>query len=708
MKKLRENFGKCTRNWDIRSIGATLLFLLTFSTICFYITRPYKAYLSSDAAVANVLAAEIWRSGTFFPKDWWYVNGDLWILFKHALILPWLMIGQNGFGAHAFSVLGGTTLLLSAGFMLLRAAGCTYSQALIGLTVLSLGYSDHYLDMIFGEAAYSWTAAILMWLLVLLLKIQRTLATSSTLNPYWLCLPLLVYSFGVANPIRFFAFTLVPLIVAIILSRPAILTSTLIWKPNRDLFLFSTCVITSIAALMLAFFTHRQLLSGLSNIEGASAATLIALDQLPAALAYSVLGFGSILGVDWMQGTRLASIEGLLTLFKFITYPAFFLAPALVLLRRPMTLTFSQRLIGFTGFAGLFTITFLVASTSLQGGGPVAAIYTSRYITPYLLLILLSCVCYWRQYSRMMKAYLIAALLLAALSAWGHVNPQKLREQELLPNAANIGYSLVPDWHTRITKSQRVVTALVDAGLRYGYAPYWHSHPYTVLSEGRLEIRPVHLNEGDIRPWLHLSSSRWYKTGYADNNVFLLIPPNEIKGVLSSLEDGCSIQPSRMLKIEDYTVLVFESNPLLSVGTRNLEGQGSLCFSASSLRQIGSYDLVTKGIQSVKSQGSGLIHFGPYQTLERGRYVVSFDINVTNGPRDRTTPLGYVEVTAKSGKLNLGKISITQENPVLSIPMMIDAPALEQIEFRVFSFGNSDILLQRIEVNKAAAPVQTN
>lgn len=692
-----------------RSVASASLTLVALGFVFFYILHSYEAYLSSDAAVANILASEIKRSGTFFPKDWWYVNGDLWILFKHVLVLPWAIMGENNFSAHAFSVFGGSIFLLSAAFFMLRSVGGTYSQALLGVAIICLGYSDHYLDAIFGEAAYSWTAAMIMWLVALLTRMERALANDSKYNGSWLWLPLLFYSFAVANPIRFLAFTLVPLVTALVLARQATSTSMSAQKPRRHLLVrFLTYVVTAIAALALATLTHHQLLSGLSNIEGASAATLIALDQLPAALAYSVLGLMSVLGVDWVPGTRLASIAGLMALAKMATYPAFFVAPFLILLRKRMTLNFGQRLIGFTGFAGLFSITFLVASTSLQGGEPVAAIYTTRYVAPYILIILVSCICFWEQHSRTMKALLTVAFLLATLSSWGHMSPKGFREQERLPNAANIGYSFAPGWQARVAKRQRVVKGLTDAGLKYGYAPYWHSHAYTVLSGGRLEIRPIHMNQGDLRPWLHLSSSSWYKTGYADDNVFLLLPSTEVEAVMSNLSASCSIQPRKTLKIEDYTVLVFDSNPLLAVATRNLEAKGIFCLSPRSLRQIGNYDPERQGIQSLKSHGSGFLHYGPYQSLVRGHYLVSFDINVTNEPSDRTASLGYVEVTAKSGSLNLGKAEISPASSVLSIPWTIDTPALEQIEFRVFSSGNADILLRRIEVSQATAPNPIN
>ena len=131
------------QKWLFR--GAVLLFAATIGALGFYIFCSYQAFFNSDAAIANILAEEIVRAGEFFPKTWWYVNSDLWVFYKHLLLIPWVMAGENGFLAHGVSVALVIGITMTVLALLLRALGFSKNAALMGCVILSLGYSPMYL-----------------------------------------------------------------------------------------------------------------------------------------------------------------------------------------------------------------------------------------------------------------------------------------------------------------------------------------------------------------------------------------------------------------------------------------------------------------------------------------------------------------------------------------------------------------------------------
>lgn len=680
---------------SVRAATVALAAIAMLGVAC-YIALTYRAFLSSDAAVANILAGEIVRSGHFFPPDFWYVNQDLWIFFKHLLVLPWAAAGHNGYAAHAFAVAVSTTLLVISAYALLkRLGGCRY-HALWAPILLCIGYSDHYLDMLFGEAAYTWTLLALLWFLLLVVQPRQADSPRDALTRA-LLLAGLVVLFATANPTRFATFIGVPVAAALMLAGDAPIS----WLRTGDRSGRAIAVAAAATALVMAALLHQWLLVGLSNIQGASAAELVPLEQLPITLGYGIGGLLRVLGVHWAEGTRLGTVDGLLMLIRLFAALTVLAIPVVTILKSRPLLTYADRVVSYTALGGLAFVGLLVATTNLQGGNAVAAIYTSRYVVPYLALLLVAAAWLWPRYTRARRVAFAAAMIALASGSWSHISPT-FREQDMLPNAASAGYVFEPGWRSKAEKTRRVINALEAQGLKYGYAPYWHSYPYTVLSNGALEIRPIHLNGGQPLPWLHLSSSRWYRSGYADRGAFLLVPQDEVTKVEGGLLDSCGDKPTRSLRVEDYTVYIYDRNPLLSVASENLSGTGAVCLNQRSSHQVGRFDAATGSLRASPAEGAGLLHYGPYQMLDRGSYEVAFTLRVDGGPAAVQEDLGYVEATGNSGKVQLARAPIGPGTSRLTLPVRIQGHLLKEVEFRVYTTGRAGIELDRIQITRTA------
>jgi len=72
-------------------MSLALLFLTcNFLLLCWYLFVVYKTGFHSDSAAKVLLAREIVETGQYFPRDWNFVNGDLFVLFGHTFIIPLL------------------------------------------------------------------------------------------------------------------------------------------------------------------------------------------------------------------------------------------------------------------------------------------------------------------------------------------------------------------------------------------------------------------------------------------------------------------------------------------------------------------------------------------------------------------------------------------------------------------------------------------
>ena len=73
--------------------------MIAVNAVCLltYIFYTYQFHFHSDSAAANLLAQEIYETGQYFPRDWNWVNGDIWSLFMQTWVLVLLPFFENGF-----------------------------------------------------------------------------------------------------------------------------------------------------------------------------------------------------------------------------------------------------------------------------------------------------------------------------------------------------------------------------------------------------------------------------------------------------------------------------------------------------------------------------------------------------------------------------------------------------------------------------------
>ncbi|MBV5278220.1 MAG: hypothetical protein J0647_04170, partial [Campylobacteraceae bacterium] len=209
LKTKKENF-KSRFIKNIPFVGAILLLSFVLYEVSFYIFKTYRAFFNSDAAIANVLAEEIVLSGSFFPSHWWYVNNDLWIFFKHVLVIPWVLAEKNGYFAHAFTVFLVTVFMVIFIYNFLRSLALSRTSALMGGAVVCIGFSPMYLRELYGEAAYTWYFIFMIAFLYIFRKLSPHVIRRMTKFKAFILFLGLLYLLVLANPIRFFVYYIAP------------------------------------------------------------------------------------------------------------------------------------------------------------------------------------------------------------------------------------------------------------------------------------------------------------------------------------------------------------------------------------------------------------------------------------------------------------------------------------------------------------------
>ena len=136
-------------------VGLVLaVFALNLTFLILYIFKFYQNDFHSDSAAKVLLAKEIYHTGSFFPKEWNYVNGDIFILFGHAVIAPLLGFMPAGFQVHAISGLISSTLILSGFWLITGFASLHFNYRLLIISVFTGGISVFMAESLFGQGAY--------------------------------------------------------------------------------------------------------------------------------------------------------------------------------------------------------------------------------------------------------------------------------------------------------------------------------------------------------------------------------------------------------------------------------------------------------------------------------------------------------------------------------------------------------------------------
>lgn len=104
---------------------------------------------------------------------------------------------------------------------------------------------------------------------------------------------------------------------------------------------------------------------------------------------------------------------------------------------------------------------------------------------------------------------------------------------------------------------------LEEQGLDYGYATFWNANSITLISDSKIKVRDVNVNEYGVSSRLYQSSSKWYEDQENQEKYFLLVSAYEYGIVETSaphLINEAMSKVSISVNNQDFHILVFDHN----------------------------------------------------------------------------------------------------------------------------------------------------
>jgi hypothetical protein len=499
-------------------------FVINILLIAYYQISIYPAFFNSDAAIANILADEIASMSSYYPTSWWYVNGDIWTFFKHTLIIPFSVLGFHGYYVHVFAVLLFAFFTFYITYVYLKKIGISTEGILIALVGISTLYSPMYAREMYGESAYIWYYTALLGYMFLFVLLDKNDHEKHLITK--ILIVLIGIFFVAENHSRFAIYFIVPLFLPMF-----ILHKYVDFSYKKIIIYFALGVVAGL--------TYRYFISGSILMQkGVDSTLIIPLDKLPENLWFSIIGLTNLYGADWGEKTPFVSVEGVTYLLKFLLYPVAFFAPIYYALKNKASMTFSESYTLSVGYVGFIIVFGIYCITTLHIDGLYAARENIRYVIPFTLLISVSNGVMWKYFSQNIKIILLFSVVLSYISIFNTLDIQKSK---------NI-----------IDSRVEVIQTLKENGLSKGYAPYWHSHIFTVLSDNSVEVRPLE-SEYIIKRGTWLTSTTWYDNSYSDKNTFVLMPLDKVEGFEKVNKSSSYI---RKIELQNYNIYIYNQNPI--------------------------------------------------------------------------------------------------------------------------------------------------
>jgi len=674
-------------------ISLALLFLVfNLLLLCWYLFVGYKAGFHSDSAVKVMLAKEIVETGQYFPRDWNYVNGDLFVLFGHTFIIPLLAFMPAGYLTHAISGLISALLILSGVWFLTGLTQVGLSRRVFIVAIVASGISGCMAENLYGQVSYG---VFVYFSCYLLFFSYRFLQAGRKQRIYYglalFCVLCLMFW---SNPQRALVSFGIPLLAAIAWHIQGLNHTEFSGQIKTAWY----AIVIVFAGVLLGAALHSVTLAGFSCDFSSLQARWLSYDFMLRNAIITPESFLALFG-----GLPTADGE---VVSKIGIYEAARLAAGLALLGLiPYSIHMSLRqkssgsaFLASFAFTALVGVLFVQVATTVPKNDPILV---SRYFVPSLVLSLILSFSQKLDWSKAPIVSLSTAAVAVCFVTSAY------------PAFVKMGNSSKFDRNISVQHHNALVGLkdfLLENGLHYGYAKFWNAGVLSVLSDEKLLVRQVVFDQGLPKPDRWLSSNRWYRPGAWQGETFLLLSnqkEEQEEGLEQDQKEQESIdwdlleryhcKPIRELSYEEFKVYVFPHNlaRYLSGWDRRYEAPGSFPASKESLHQVGKLhdNYENTGSAMVVEKGEvGALHYGPYIDVEPGTYTVSFDVAVESAPNGSAR----LDVAAEPDQKILAETVLMDNTSPRQLKFTLER--LATLEFRVWSLGNARVVFRAVSI----------
>ena len=478
------------------------LFFAEQILIIFYNLVAYKSKFQSDDASSNLLANEILKSHSLFPRTWFYVNGDIGLFGPHTLIAALSKLNLSPYESHAVALTIGSFMIEGALFYLGMALLDQFSKALWFPALFPLFLSAPNADQLLGEGAYTTLIIATLLNLAYIVKIAKRGSKGIPRVSSWL-----------VPCVSFIALTSSPSKSMIYFVLPFSICAALIFieykkdKNNKRIHI-SWLINRNLIGIFLGSITHLIILPSLHNSNSVLAFPF----RNPGdsfegvRLIFNIFAWGQ--GINPGNQYRSTSLMGLFSVFHFIVFIIFcYLIKKILNMSKTLKMSPSNCILVFAIPSLLINIYSIIFT---QIGVDIS---NYRYLLIPVILL----------------TYLVIMFLFENL---GEDISKIFLSMIIISTICNFPNLFVYDKSAQ-NQNKLILSELNLSGYKVIYSTYWNASKLEILDAEKIQFRPVNWSSVKcIEPfeWLTAESH----TPKIVGSIYMLVQGSELPNLQSA------------------------------------------------------------------------------------------------------------------------------------------------------------------------------
>lgn len=505
---------------------AFLFLLLTMVLVGRFILFSSRGEFHSDTTDTIMWAAASYDSGSWLNPDF---NYACFLPFGGQLImLPLIAIFGVGMQAHVTGMLIFFLLFTFTLMGMFKQMGLTASWNCmsVSLILLALSCTKKMREIFWGHVIYYSLGMLFMFVGFLLLgKILSSMEASKRRKTYWCSLAV----FGIwccltgLNQLTSLTLFGAPMIGALIAER---FVST---QPPKTRFgKLGTFLIpaTAIIGTLAGNFFGRKLTSGMFASYEDEFSSFSDPNTWTEHVQKLFLEFAKLLGAVTTDGQKIMSTQGITVLLKIVFAMLLVIAPIVLTCLYPKI---KERLLRtFIWYHWLMTA--LIMMGYIFGKLHIANWRLTPIVCSSTIMTVL--LAYWlfrnvKSMQRLAILFLVPVLIFSGLSA------KEMKEMPTDNTQENYLYALSD--------------ALENEHLTYGYATFWNANALTVITDSKVHISNINLNETNYSAFRYQAENSWFGP-QPDTNLYFVLLSSEEYNMISQNANHPLLQKSAYQK----------------------------------------------------------------------------------------------------------------------------------------------------------------
>ncbi len=530
------------------SVGNLVTWMLTalMAGVCllvfYFIIFPGQGYFQSDCTDTIYWAEAVCDSGRLISDSFKY---SALLPFGGSLImLPFISLFGVSMTTHIIGMVIFAGLFIAALFFLFRSMKFNYnwSMAAVIITLMTLSSSEKLREIFWGHIIYYSLGLLFLFVglnLVCKLTAMSGLCENSKIKKTYL---LLFFMFAFTeltalNGVSTLVMYTFPLLFAVIAER--FFDSTVKFLSNRN-------IIQGIIVIIIVFATVCGLVS-LKLIKGNIVAGYAegyshyaAMSSWDSNLMKFIPQWFSLLGVNISESDPLASVKSVLNIIRILGGAVLLAAPAAMLFQYKKIRDRNLKLLLWSHIGVSAFILYAFIFGCLSGA--------NWRLSPLVGSSVVVCVAYakwlWdkRGFGIRQSIIVLTAIMLPCLISAGSILS-------------------MPSDYGRENDLHKLTQVLEENNLDYGYATFWYSQSITVISDSKVKVRNVTIDDSGYSPYYYQSQYSWFNDQKDQEHYFLLL--NEMEyNILDNTDKWDELARMKTGEIisDEYHILIFDEN----------------------------------------------------------------------------------------------------------------------------------------------------